>query len=158
MQSPFATQYLQSAYGQKICNITLLVSAISINAIQYYLYFKYLVVFALSRGLSWDWTSRAFNVLGIVAHFRVFIENQPFGTVLLHNTLTNLFTCIVHRYQTYKYFMPGWHSGLYMLTNALQVRSQPGTDLFVLSVSCCEQFLASLCYQEYSCVYHTWGS
>ena len=45
-----------------------------------------------------------------------------------------------------------------MLTNALQVCSQPGTDLFVLSVCCCVRFLASLFYQEYSCMYHTWGS
>ena len=53
----------------------------------------------------------------------------------------------------------GWSAdSVDMLTNALQFRSQPGTDFFVLSVCCCVQFLASLCYQEYSCVYHTWGS
>ena len=40
-----------------------------------------------------------------------------------------------------------------VLTNALRVRSQPGTDYFVLSVCCCVRFLASLCYQEYSCMY-----
>ena len=56
--------------------------------------------------------------------------------------------------------MPGWHSGLEcwlgsMLSNALYVRSQPGMDYFVLSVCCCVRFLALLCYQKYSCVYHT---
>ena len=40
-----------------------------------------------------------------------------------------------------------------MLTNALYVRSQPGTDYFVLSVCCCACFLALLCYQEYSYIY-----
>ena len=56
------------------------------------------------------------------------------------------------------YVMPCWHSGLVswlssMLTNALYVRSQPGTVYFVLSVCCCVWLLASLCYQQYSCMY-----
>ena len=44
-----------------------------------------------------------------------------------------------------------WHSS--MLTNALQVRSQPGTDYFVLSVCCFVWLLVSLCYQEYSYIH-----
>ena len=56
------------------------------------------------------------------------------------------------------FFMSGWISGRMrwvssMLTNALQVRSQPGTDYFVLSVCCFVWFLASLCYQEYSYIH-----
>ena len=54
--------------------------------------------------------------------------------------------------------MPGWHRGLEcwlssMLTNALWVRSQPGTVNFVLSVCCCAWLIASLRYQEYSCIH-----
>ena len=60
------------------------------------------------------------------------------------------------------YYMPDWHSGFVswlssMLTNALQFRSQSGMDYFVLSVCCCVWFLASLCYQEYSCMYSYMG-
>ena len=55
-----------------------------------------------------------------------------------------------------------WLAGIYsglrswlgsMLTNALQVRFQPGSDNFVLCVCCCVWFLASLCYQGYSYIH-----
>ena len=55
-------------------------------------------------------------------------------------------------------FMPGRHGGIMrwlssMLTNVLQVRSQPGTDNFVLSVCCCVRFQTSLRYHEHSYSY-----
>ena len=69
-----------------------------------------------------------------------------------------LFLVIFYWYNSICFsFMPGWHSVLMrwlssMLTNALYVRSQPGTDYFVMSLCCCVWLLASLCYQEYSCM------
>ena len=55
-------------------------------------------------------------------------------------------------------FMSCWHGGIMhwlssMLTNVLQVRSQPGTNIFVLPVCYCVLFLASLNYQEHAHLY-----
>ena len=75
-----------------------------------------------------------------------------------HLHLSLRFVARTKRSKTKASNMPGWHSGLMrwlsnMPTNALLVRSQPRTDNFVLSVCCCVLFLASLCYQEHSCMY-----
>ena len=82
------------------------------------------------------------------------------SVVLLHNLRKLKFSQRSPRIsESFEYVgpehMPGCHGGKMrclssMLANESMVLSQPGTDNFVLPVCCCEWFLVSLCYQEYS--------
>ena len=74
----------------------------------------------------------------IVSHFCITVSHLCISVYHLCTTVSHSCITVSH--------LPDWHGGLIrwlssMLTNALYVRSQPGTDNFVLSVCCRMRFL-----------------